>query len=137
AERLGVHPETVGGWIRAKELGAVRLGRGGRLWITLGQAGARLATVPTIEPSVSFEKLGHLLAEGHESELLDFKGASDLSETRDTVEFAKDIGAMQVLGGYIVVGADDHGNPTGGLTTEQAQFFDESRLRAKLRKYLP
>jgi hypothetical protein len=103
----------------------------------LKESGARLATVPTIEPSVSFEKLGLLLAEGHESEHLDYKETCDLSQTRDTVELAKDVGAMQVLGGYIVVGADDTGKPTAGLSDEQAVLFDESRLRAKMRKYLP
>ena len=93
--------------------------------------------MPTIEPSVSLEKLGLLLEEGHESEQLDYKETCDLSETRDTVELAKDVGAMQVLGGYIVVGADDNGRPTGGLTEAEAQLFDESRLRAKMRRYLP
>lgn len=93
--------------------------------------------MPTIEPSVSIEKLGLLLAEGHESEALDYKEACDLSQVHDTVELAKDVGAMQVLGGYIVVGVDDNGRPTTGLSAAQANLFDESRLRAKLRRYLP
>lgn len=36
AERLGVHPETVGRWIRAKELPATKLGRGGKCWVAPG-----------------------------------------------------------------------------------------------------
>jgi excisionase family DNA binding protein len=33
-KRLGVHPESVNRWVRAGELKATRLGRGGKLWIT-------------------------------------------------------------------------------------------------------
>ncbi len=72
--------------------------------------------MPVVEPNVSREKLGQLLDEQHESESLDYEATCDLRERRDVVELAKDVGAMQVDGGFIVVGADDRGNPTGQLT---------------------
>jgi len=93
--------------------------------------------VPTIEPTVSDEKLRQLLDEGHESDLLDFKDTCNLGETRDRVELAKDVGAMQVDGGYIVIGADEQGRPTGQLTPKLAALLDESIIRKKLIKYLP
>jgi hypothetical protein len=92
--------------------------------------------MPTIEATVSEEKLRQLLDEGHESDLLDFKDTCSLDETRDRVELAKDVGAMQVDGGYVVIGANEHGRPTGLLTPELAARLDESKIRKKLAKYL-
>jgi len=86
---------------------------------------------------VSREKLAQLLDEQHESESLDYKATCDLRERRDIVELAKDVAAMQMEGGFIVVGADDQGNPTGRLTREQAQLLDEATVRAKLDAYIP
>lgn len=82
-----------------------------------------------VEQTLNEEKVEQLLAEGGEFELLDFKRTLDLNETSGIVEFAKDIAAMQVDGGYIVVGADDFGTPTGELSAEQAKLFDEARER--------
>ncbi len=93
--------------------------------------------MPVVEPVVNEEKLRGLLAEQGETETLDYKRMSDLSRDADVVELAKDVGAMEVDGGFIVVGADDHGNPTGEFTPAQAKLFDEATLRAKLRRYLP
>lgn len=93
--------------------------------------------MPTIEANVTDEKLRQLLDEGHESDLLDFKDTCNLAETRDRVELAKDVGAMQVNGGYIVIGADEHGRPTGLLTSELSTLLDESVIRKKIAKYLP
>jgi hypothetical protein len=93
--------------------------------------------VPTVEPVVSEEKLRVLLAEQHESTSLDYKREADLSIKRTAVELAKDVAAMQVEGGFIVVGADDHGHPTGLVTPADASLFDEARLRSKLRRWLP
>lgn len=93
-----------------------------------------------VEPSVSREKLDALLAEGSEHSSLDYKEALDLGKgsARDIVELAKDVAAMQAEpdGGYIVVGADDHGNPVPGLVPDLARHFDDATLRAKLGKYL-
>lgn len=55
---------------------------------------------------------------------------------RGLVELTKDIGAMSILGGYLVVGADDSGNATG-LPDGQASLFDQATLSAKIAKYLP
>ncbi len=62
-----------------------------------------------VEPVVSEEKLRVLLAEQHESASLDYKGVADLSDKRTSVELAKDVAAMQVDGGFLVIGADDRG----------------------------
>lgn len=93
--------------------------------------------MPVVEPFLNAEKVEQLLSEGGESETLDYKRTLDLNQTCDVVELAKDVAAMQVEGGYIVVGADDSGRPTGELTKEQAKLFDEATLRSKLLRYLP
>lgn len=90
-----------------------------------------------VEPLVSEEKLRQLLDEQAESASLDYKSECDLRQKSDLVELAKDVGAMQIEGGFIVVGADDHGRPTTGVTREHAKVFDEAALRAKLRKWIP
>lgn len=92
--------------------------------------------MPTLEPNVSFEKLRTLLAEGHESEQLDYKIMCDLARAEDLVSLVKDIGAMQAKGGFIVVGADDRGVVGQSVTPHHAQLLDEATLRAKVRKYL-
>jgi len=94
--------------------------------------------MPVVEPTVSLEKLRELLAEGHETSELDYKQTLDLDTHRDLVELAKDLGAMrgEPLGGYVVVGADDHGTVTGTLTPRTAQLLDEAALRGKLSKFL-
>ena len=51
----------------------------------------------------------------------------------------KDIAAMQIDGGFIILGADDQGNPTGAITLpidEVRNCFDESRLRSQLKRYI-
>jgi hypothetical protein len=93
--------------------------------------------MPVIEPNVTKDKLLQLLDEGAESETLDFKETCDLSFKEDQVEAAKDIGAMLVDGGFIVVGADSQGRSTGRFTEAQAKLFDEATLRAKLAKWIP
>lgn len=91
-----------------------------------------------VEPVLTEEKLRSLLAEGHEQPALDYKTQLDLRERRDVVELAKDVAAMQSeeAGGYIVIGADDHGKVTPSVTDEQAKLFDEATLRNKLKRYL-
>lgn len=89
-----------------------------------------------VEPVVNRTKLDELLAEQHESESLDYKRRLDLNETRDRVELAKDVGAMQSVGGYIVVGADDRGVPVADLAPAEQGLFDDATIRDKLRKYL-
>jgi hypothetical protein len=95
--------------------------------------------MPVIEPVITLEKLRLLLAEQHESELLDYKRTLDLTARRDICELAKDVGAMQIDGGFIVIGADDHGQPTDEIAPEQIKqrLFDQATIQAKIRKYLP
>jgi hypothetical protein len=90
-----------------------------------------------VEPLVSAEKLRQLLDEQTESVSLDFKSVCDLHDTGSLVELVKDIGAMEVHGGFVVIGADDQGQPAGDMPSDIAALFDEARLRAKLRKWIP
>lgn len=90
-----------------------------------------------IEPVVNREKLRELQALEAEYPTLDFKSGCDLREKREQVELAKDVGAMSVRGGFLVIGVDGQGKPTGDLTVEQAKLFDAARLRPKLLKWLP
>jgi len=94
-------------------------------------------SVVVLEPVVTLEKLHILLAEAAESEMLDYKEVLDLLSTQDEVELAKDLGAMQVHGGFVVVGADSHGRVTSRLTQAQADLLDEARIRAKMARFIP
>jgi hypothetical protein len=68
---------------------------------------------------------------------LDYKSALDVTTTEGAVELAKDIGAMQVRGGYIVIGVDDSGAETGLLDSADIRPFDEANLRQKMLRWLP
>jgi hypothetical protein len=96
-----------------------------------------LTSPVVVDGVVSDEKLSELLALQTEYPELDFKRTIDLSTTRDVVELAKDVGAMQVRGGYIVIGVDQVGAPTGELDGADTRIFDEARLTPKMRQYLP
>lgn len=89
------------------------------------------------EPALHLEKLLELLGAQHESQRLDYKRVIDLSSKRATLELVKDIAAMQAEGGYLVIGVDEQGRPTGELARDEAKQFDESRLRAKTQPFLP
>jgi hypothetical protein len=90
-----------------------------------------------VDGIVSDEKLAELLALQTEYPELDFKSSLDLTATADVVELAKDVGAMQVRGGYIVAGVDGQGKPTGALDGTDARRLDEANLVPKLLAYLP
>jgi hypothetical protein len=92
--------------------------------------------VVVVEPVVNLEKLYALLAEQCESESLDYKDLADLGDTATRVEIAKDAAAMQARGGYLVIGVDNSGRPTGSMTAALARQFDEARLRPALAQYL-
>jgi hypothetical protein len=66
-------------------------------------ADLRLPHGVVVEPSVTLEQSASVLAEGTESEAVDFKREYDASRRHDVVVLAKEIGAMQVLnaGGYV------------------------------------
>ena len=90
-----------------------------------------------VEPVLSLEKTLTLLAEGHEQPALDYKKLLDLSGSKDVCELAKDVCALQAegAGGYIVIGVDGSGKPVPDLTEEMVLLLDESRLRAKLKRF--
>lgn len=91
-----------------------------------------------VDGRVSDEKLAELLDLQAEQPQLDYKRVIDLSSTRSLVELAKDVGAMQLLGGYIIGGVDDRGVPTGEMNDGcDVRLFDESRLTPRLLRYLP
>jgi hypothetical protein len=86
---------------------------------------------------VRLERLIALLKEGHEYERLDYKESFLTDQPSAWIELAKDIGAMQVNGGHIVLGADGKGTPTGNLRPGDARRLDESVVRSKIKKWLP
>jgi hypothetical protein len=94
-----------------------------------------------VQPILNEDQLRLLLGEQHESDTLDYKREIDLvgpGRRRAIVELAKDVGAMASgRGGYLVIGTDDRGAPTGLLTEDQARALDEARLRQMLQRYLP
>lgn len=85
--------------------------------------------------SVSADTLTALLDLQGEHDWLDHKRQCDLSSARGLVELAKDIGAMMITDGYIVIGADDTGRPAGDI--ERPELFDPATLHNKLARYLP
>lgn len=97
--------------------------------------GSALTTDP--EPRLDEAKLRELLATAHEHEALDYKRQLDLADGGALIDIVKDIAAFSAAGGYIVIGCDDRGRPSGLVTETHSTLFDESRLRAKVRRYLP
>lgn len=89
---------------------------------------------PAMPMSVDLDRLRGLLARGAESDDLDFKVTWDPRLKAELIELCKDIAAMESLpgGGYIVVGADDHGAPSGMFTPEPVRDFDEQKVRSKI-----
>lgn len=90
-----------------------------------------------VDGIVSDERLSELLALQAEYPELDYKSSVDLQNTGESIELAKDVGAMQVRGGYIVVGVDGNGRPTGGIDGADPRRFDEANLTQKMLRYLP
>jgi hypothetical protein len=82
------------------------------------------------------ETHANLLNEGTERDGLDFKSVCDLKIAGDKVELTKDLGAMLMRGGYIVIGADDRGHPTAQVTDAHAKLFDQATLHDKVKPYL-
>jgi hypothetical protein len=82
------------------------------------------------------ETLVSLMSEGTERAGLDYKRRLNLNETKDIVSIVKDFGAMQVAGGYIVIGADDNGRPSDLVTAAEAGLFDQAIVHSKVQGYL-
>lgn len=100
-------------------------------------ASSALRSPIVLDGIVSDEKLAELLAFQAEYPELDYKSVIDLTTTEGKVELAKDVGAMQVRGGYIIGGADNHGALTGQLDGLDARPFDEANLAPRLLRWLP
>jgi hypothetical protein len=96
----------------------------------------RSSLVPPADGIVTDERLAALLALGAEYDELDFKRKLDLSSTRDEVELAKDVGAMQVKGGHIVIGVDGAGVPRGDMDGADTSPFDPANLVPKMQRFL-
>lgn len=90
-----------------------------------------------MEIDVTRAKLDELLAVGTEHMSLDYKSTVDFKAHHETIEVTKDVGAFMDHGGYLVIGADDQGGPTGGILPGQEQLFDEASLRPALERYIP
>jgi predicted HTH transcriptional regulator len=94
------------------------------------------SSVPPAVGVVTRERLAGLLALATEYDELDFKQVVDLSTTRGGVEFAKDVAAMNVKGGHIVIGVDNQGNPTGGMDGADTTVFDAATLVPRMERYM-
>lgn len=92
---------------------------------------------PDPDPRLDEAKLRELLRAAHEHEGLDYKRQLDLADGAAVLELVKDIAALSAAGGYLVIGCDDGGRATGLVTEEHVILLDESRLRAKIKRYLP
>jgi hypothetical protein len=94
-----------------------------------------------VQPILNEGQLRLLMDAQHESETLDYKRELDLTgadRRRVIVELAKDVGAMASgLGGFLCVGLDERGRPTGRFSDDHARELDEARLRPRLERYLP
>jgi hypothetical protein len=89
-----------------------------------------------VDGVVSGEKLSQLLALEAEYPELDFKRGIDLAKKAGGVELAKDVGAMRVRGGYIVLGVTGSGDQADGMDGVDLRVFDEANLAPKLLRYL-
>jgi hypothetical protein len=90
-----------------------------------------------LDGRVTDEKLAELLDLQTEHPMLDFKQVIDLTSTPGVVELAKDVGAFQVAGGYIIGGVDGHGVPNGQMDGCDPRPFDSANLVPKLTQFLP
>ncbi|MBA3261039.1 MAG: ATP-binding protein [Thermoleophilaceae bacterium] len=82
------------------------------------------------------ETLRAVLSDRAERDDVDFKLSCDLNNRGELVAITKDIGAMLMEGGYIIVGVDNDGQPGDGLDERQAGLFDPATLTAKVARYL-
>lgn len=89
-----------------------------------------------LDGRVTDEKLAELLDLQTEHPMLDFKQTIDLTGKAGLVELAKDVGAFQVAGGYIIGGVDGHGVPNGTMDGCDPRLFDSANLAPQLTQYL-
>lgn len=87
---------------------------------------------------VHLDQLVALLRRRAEATDLDYKTTWNPADKGSVIEVCKDIAAMEseASGGYIVVGADDFGRPSGTFNPTNPADFDEQKLRSKVVKVL-
>lgn len=81
--------------------------------------------------------LDSLLAQNAEGRHLDFKRELDLSDQASPIELAKDVAAMSMLGGHIIIGINDDGSPSKRVDAGDLSSWDEARLAPRLQRWLP
>lgn len=91
--------------------------------------------MPVLEPLVTLAKLQELLNEGAEGTHLDFKRECDLADNDAKLALVKDIAAMQVHGGYLVIGAEDDGTVCG-MPVDHVVQYDQATLQAKVQSFV-
>lgn len=99
--------------------------------------GSSSESSPGCPGPVTAAKLRDLLAEEHESDVLEYVSACDVRVRREIVELATEVGALAARGGHVVIGVDDRGRPAGTIDLEVVALFDDATVRDKLAKYLP
>ncbi len=82
--------------------------------------------MPIVEARVDREKLAEVLAEGGESEVVEWKARADLNDRQVLVDLVAEVGAMQMApeGGYLVLGVGDHGTLTALRAPEPRRVRD-------------
>src|SRR4051794_14306032 len=96
-----------------------------------------LSSPVVVDGIVTDEKVAELLGLQAEYPELDYKTAIDLASTEGKVELAKDVGALQARGGYILIGVNGDGTPSGQLDGADPRRFDEANLVPALLRWLP
>lgn len=83
------------------------------------------------------EKFAEVLAEGSESEAVEWKARGDLNDREVLVDLAAEVAAMQLRpdGGYVVLGLADDGKLVG-LGDAEVRRLDPAAIGDKLRRYL-
>lgn len=88
------------------------------------------------EESISIQKLTSLLNQGMETDNLDYKRQCDINDAHEFVELVKDIAAMMVKGGFIIVGANDDGTPSEYIDESTFSDFDCEKLTSKVQRFI-
>ena len=86
--------------------------------------------------AVSADLLTSLLDQGMESDRLDYKRQCNINDSPAFVELVKDIAAMMVKGGYIVIGANDDGTPSEHVDESSFSSFDSEKLTSKVQSFI-
>ncbi|QNE36856.1 AlbA family DNA-binding domain-containing protein [Leifsonia shinshuensis] len=91
-----------------------------------------------VDGRLTREKLDELLALGAEHPELDFKATLDLNQPAHRLGLVKDLIAMANAGsgGYVIIGADEHGAPASAHSVVDPKRFDSADLGQLVAKYV-